>query len=231
MIPDLGVIIAAGGSSRRYGEKDKLTEILGAMPVFLHSIAEFSPLVAPGNLIVAARCCAIEEYKKLAAHYLPQVSVVWVPGGESRAESVCNALQALPLTSGVVAIHDAARPLATAELLTRLVNRARICGGAIAASKVVDSLKKVDGSGKIVCGVSRDNLYHAETPQVIDLKKYRLAYEKLTDYQMTDDAGIMLDSGFDVEVVPSEQWNMKLTSPEDLEKLHTVFTGEKNVEK
>ena len=228
MIPDLGVIIAAGGSSRRYGEKDKLTEILGTMPVFLHSIAEFSGLTAPGNLIVAARSGAIGEYKNLAARYLPGVPIVWVPGGESRAESVCNALQALPLRSGVVAIHDAARPLATAGLLTRLVNRARICGGAIAGSKVVDSLKLVDETGKIVHGVPRENLYHAETPQVFDLEKFRQAYKNLSDYQITDDAGIMKLSGFDVEIVLSEQWNMKLTSPEDLEKLHTVFSGEKH---
>ena len=55
MIPDLGVIIAAGGSSRRYGEKDKLTEMLGALPVLLHSVRNFAPLTAPGNLIIAAR--------------------------------------------------------------------------------------------------------------------------------------------------------------------------------
>ena len=44
MIPDLGVVIAAGGSSRRYGERDKLTELLGGLPVFLHSVRNFAPL-------------------------------------------------------------------------------------------------------------------------------------------------------------------------------------------
>jgi len=55
MISDLGVIIAASGSSQRYGVRDKLLEELGGMPVFLHSIVNFLPLTAPGNLVVAVR--------------------------------------------------------------------------------------------------------------------------------------------------------------------------------
>ena len=66
MIPDLGVIIAAGGSSQRYGERNKLLEMLGGLPVLLHSVRNFSPLVAPGNLIVAAGKECIAEYAALA---------------------------------------------------------------------------------------------------------------------------------------------------------------------
>ena len=224
MIPDLGVVIAAGGSSRRYGGRDKLTEMLAGLPVLLHSVREFAPLTAPGNLIVAADKDALESYSALAARYLPQVAVKFVPGGADRTGSVRNALAALPLSSGIVAIHDAARPLATAGLLERLVARARACGGAIAATPVVDSLKRADGSGVFIAEpVARDGLFQAETPQVFDLEKFRAAYMMLGENSPTDDAEVMRMAGFQVELVCSKQWNLKLTYPEDLEKLQGVI--------
>jgi 2-C-methyl-D-erythritol 4-phosphate cytidylyltransferase len=224
MIPDLGVIIAAGGSSRRYGEKDKLTEMLGALPVLLHSVRNFAPLTAPGNLIIAARKEALDEYAALAEKYLPEIVVSFVPGGENRTGSVRNALAALQLTSGVVAIHDAARPLASAELLERLVSRARACGGAIAATKVVDSLKLADENDCFISRpVPREHMFQAETPQVFDLEKFRQAYAVLGENAPTDDAEVMRLAGYQVELVASGQWNMKLTAPGDLEKLDKIF--------
>ena len=128
MIADLGVIIAAGGSSQRYGEKDKLLEELGGMPVFCCSIRSFLPLVAPGNMVVAVRREALDGYRRIADEFLPDNHIKWVAGGGNRVESVKNALAQLTLDTGLVAIHDAARPLATAELLERVAARARICG-------------------------------------------------------------------------------------------------------
>ena len=225
MIADLGVIVAAGGSSRRYGGRDKLLEMLGGLPVFLHSVRNFLPLVPPGNLVVAVRAGALAEYRALAERYLPGSGVRWVPGGENRAASVRSALAALEMDSGLVAVHDAARPLASAALLEKVAARARLCGGAIAASKVTDSLKLSDGRGMIAAPVSREMVYHAETPQVFDLKNYRAACAALRGEAPTDDAEIMRLAGFPVELVVSDQWNIKLTSPEDLEKLRQCFTG------
>ncbi|MBR2344523.1 MAG: 2-C-methyl-D-erythritol 4-phosphate cytidylyltransferase [Lentisphaeria bacterium] len=227
MIPDLGVIIAAGGSSQRYGEKDKLTEMLGSLPVLLHSVKNFSPLVAPGNLIVAARSEALDEYAALAAEYLPDIAVHFVAGGRNRTGSVRNALAALPLSCGIVAVHDAARPLAGGALLERLVCHARACGGAIAASAVVDSLKLADENGRFIAApVSRERMFQAETPQVFDLNSFRQAYSVLGDNAPTDDAEVMRLAGYQVELVKSGQWNMKLTSPEDLDKLKKFLEHE-----
>ncbi|MBQ4329296.1 MAG: 2-C-methyl-D-erythritol 4-phosphate cytidylyltransferase [Lentisphaeria bacterium] len=225
MIPDLGVIIAAGGSSQRYGEKDKLLEELAGLPVFLHSIRNFLPLTAPGNLIVAVRSGALAMYRNIAEKFLPQASVVWVAGGSDRVKSVTNALNALALQKGFVAIHDAARPLASAALLKKVLERARMSGGAIAANPVADSLKLADENGMIAAPVSRDRVFHAETPQIFDLEKYRAACRALNGVVPTDDAEIMRLSGFPVELVDSGQWNMKLTSPGDLEKLRMMLAG------
>ena len=228
MISDLGVIIAAGGSSQRYGEKDKLLEDLAGIPVFLHSIRAFLPVIAPGNMVIAVRKEALEEFRRLTDGFLPGNTIRWVSGGADRVESVKNALAALPLTSGLVAIHDAARPLATAQLLEKVAEYARRCGGAVAASKVVDSLKLADDTGLIVSPVARDRMFCAETPQVFDIEKYRIACDKLAGAVPTDDAEIMRLAGFPVVLVESGQWNCKLTAPEDLLKLRQLLRGVSN---
>ena len=229
MISDLGVIIAAGGSSQRYGEKDKLLENLGGMPVFCCSIRNFLPLISPGNMVVAVRRDALDSYRKRADEFLPGNRIKWVEGGKNRVESVTNALAKLPLQEGLVAIHDAARPLATAELLLKVAQRARICGGAIAASKVADSLKRAgENSMLISCPVDRELIYCAETPQIFDLKNYRSACAALNGEVPTDDAEIMRLAGFPVELVISGIWNIKLTSPEDLAKLRYCNPGYSN---
>ncbi|MBO5668214.1 MAG: 2-C-methyl-D-erythritol 4-phosphate cytidylyltransferase [Lentisphaeria bacterium] len=225
MISDLGVIIAASGSSQRYGVRDKLLEELGGMPVFLHSIINFLPLVSPGNLVVAVRPEALDEYRRIAGKFLPEADISWTAGGNTRVESVLNALTKLPLTAGLVAIHDAARPLATAQLLLKVAERAGVCGGAIAASKVTDSLKLADADGRISAPVARDAVWHAETPQVFDIEHYRRACSMLDGKSPTDDAEIMRLAGYPVELVESGMWNLKLTAPDDLVKLRQIFPG------
>lgn len=228
MIPDLGVIIAAGGSSQRYGEKDKLLEEIAGMPVFLRSICNFLPLTAPGNLIVAVRAGALDEYRSLAEKFLPDAEITWVAGGVNRVESVRNALAVLTLKKGMVAIHDAARPLATAKLLEKVLERARVVGGAIAAAPVADSLKRAFPDGLIASPISREMVFCAETPQIFDLEKYRIACAALNGVVPTDDAEIMRLSGYPVELVNSGQWNIKLTSPEDLEKIRWCLQENSN---
>ena len=227
MTCELWVIIAAGGSSRRYGERDNLLEMLGDLPVFLHSVKNFSAVCKAENMVVAVRPEALELYRKTAEKFLPELKVRFVPGGFDRSGSVRNALAALNCRSGVVAIHDAARPLASADLLLRVSRRAAVTGGAIAGVKVVDSLKLTDGKGNILNPVSRDDLYRAETPQVFDVVKLIDAYEKSGSESATDDAEIMRRAGYPVEVVDSEEFNLKLTANGDLEFLKIFYTAGK----
>ena len=227
IIDDLWVIIAAGGSSRRYGEQDKLLEMLGDLPVFLHSVRNFSAVCKAGNMVIAVRPEALEHYREVAEKFLPGTKLKFVAGGSDRSSSVRNALAALDCRSGVVAIHDAARPLASANLLARVSARAAVSGGAIAATKVVDSLKLTDGKGNILNPVSRDDLYRAETPQVFEVKKLISAYEKSGSGSATDDAEIMRRAGYPVEVVDSEEFNLKLTCSSDLEVLKIFYSAGK----
>ena len=130
-------------------------------------------------------------------------------------ESVRNALDAVQLDSGRVAIHDAARPLAERALLEKLLDDER---NVIAAQKVVDSIKLCDADGLITNEVDRTYLWRAETPQVFDIVEYRRAMEQ-APADATDDAMIMRSAGYDVYVVKEEKENFKLTTASDLPKL------------
>ena len=225
MLDDLWVIIAAGGSSRRYGERDKLLEMLGGLPVFLHSVKNFSTLCKAENMVVVVHPESLEKYRESAAYFLPELKINFIPGGSDRTGSVRNGLDFLPAKRGLVAVHDAARPLAGAELLERVARRAAVTGGAIAAVKVVDSLKLTGKDGMVISPVSRDDLYRAETPQIFDLELLRQAYDQCSLVSATDDAEIMRLAGFPVEVVETGAFNLKLTTAGDLDLLKLFYNA------
>ena len=223
----LSIIIAAGGSSRRYGSSDKLMEELDGLPVLFHAVRNMAPLALPGELVVVAAQEVLENYRQLAEKMQPAADVRFVPGGASRQESVANGLRALRAVKGLVAVHDGARPLATAALLEKVAQRALVTGGAIAAVPVVDSIKRA-GEGNIISApVDRSCLWRAETPQVFDIEKFRYAYSVLGNAEVTDDAEIMRLAGFPVELVDSAMHNMKLTAVSDLPQLRLLYAGVK----
>ena len=213
---NFAVIITGGGSSLRYGSKNKLLENLCGVPVFIHSIKNLSGFAEKENFILTVnqqdKALFEEELKK---HSLDDKITVIV-GGDSRVESVRNALNAVKLEQGKIAIHDAARPLAEKELLQKLFSDPR--NNVIAAQKVVDSIKLCDENGKIIQEIERTFLWRAETPQVFDIVQYRQAM-LTAPTDATDDASIMRNAGFNVFVVKEDKENLKLTTPDDLQKL------------
>ena len=213
---NFAVIITGAGSSLRYGSKNKLLENLCGVPVFIRSIKNLSGFAEKENFILTVNQNDKARFEdELKKHNLDN-SVTVVAGGSSRIESVRNALNAVKLEQGKIAIHDAARPLAEKELLQKLFSDPR--NNVIAAQKVVDSIKLCDENGKIIQEIERTFLWRAETPQVFDIVQYRQAM-LTAPTDATDDASIMRHAGFNVFVVKEDKENLKLTTPEDLQKL------------
>ena len=160
-IPGLGIIIVAGGSSSRYGQKNKLFENLGGLPVFLHSIKNFAPFAEKDSLILVVPQGQKNSFAEQIEKYLPQTKVKLVSGGSCRTESVKNGLAALPPGTQIAAIHDAARPLADGRLLLDLVNTVQTGNcGAIAAEKMIDSVCRTDSENEREVRGSRSCLLH-----------------------------------------------------------------------
>ena len=149
---------------------------LDGLPLFLHCVRRFLPAAAPGCLVVVHPRGGGDEFRLAAERFLPDAPIVWTAGGAFRCASVQAGLAAIPLREGIVAIHDAARPLASVSLLETLAEEARRSGGAIPGKPVTDTLKRSDGGGMIAGTVSREGLWRVETPQVFDLSRLRAAY-------------------------------------------------------
>jgi 2-C-methyl-D-erythritol 4-phosphate cytidylyltransferase len=141
-----------------------------------------------------------------------------VEGGDTRMRSVFNGLKALPESAEFAAVHDAARPFATAKLLLGCFDAARKHGGAVVARRVVDTLKRADTDGFVLDTVDREGLWAVETPQIFPRTELLDAYDKAfaANIAATDDAGVMEASKAPVFLFEHKGDNRKITFPEDL---------------
>jgi len=217
-IPDLGVVIAAGGTGTRFGGGNKLLADLVGKPVFLHCLEAFLPLCPHDRMALVIPAAARAAFQAELAQRLPGGAPQLVDGGDTRSESVRNGIQALPATVVWVTVHDAARPLATAEVLAAVLAAAREHGGAIAARRVTDTLKESDAGRRIVRTVDREPLWAVETPQVFRRDQLLAAYAQLPPATTvaTDDGAVMELAGHHPFLCEIRSPNPKITVPEDL---------------
>ncbi len=142
-----------------------------------------------------------------------------VAGGATRSASVRNGLAVVPADADVICVHDAVRPLATADLFRSVID-AVLDGadGAVPGVPVADTIKVVDRDGPHVTVAStppRESLVAVQTPQAFRAEILRAAHAG--GGEATDDATLVELAGGRVVVVPSEATNRKITDRDDLE--------------
>jgi 2-C-methyl-D-erythritol 4-phosphate cytidylyltransferase len=143
--------------------------------------------------------------------------VVAVPGGATRSRSVRAAIAALPAELDVIAVHDAARPLVTSEVVGACIDLALEGFGVVAGCPAVDTLKRVGPDGAVIDTPDRASLWHAQTPQAFPARVLRAAYADAT-VEGTDDAALVerTGSGTVVRMVDAGPSNLKVTRPLDV---------------
>ena len=207
-MPRFAVIIPAAGKSTRFGGTNKLLQPLGSSIVLLRSVEAFRQRDDVARVIVASGT-AISESKVIAC-----------PGGSSRAQSVLNALRAVPNDIEWIAVHDAARPLVSQRLIDRTFAAALEHGAAVPALPVQSTVKQARGPlpAKADRTIPRDTLWAMQTPQVMRRAALLDAFERcpIPLDQVTDDAQLLELAGHDVWLVPGEERNIKITTPIDL---------------
>jgi 2-C-methyl-D-erythritol 4-phosphate cytidylyltransferase len=191
-------IVVGGGSGRRFGTP-KQYETIGSERVIDRSVA-VARSVSDGVVVVVPPQDAVREGA--------------VAGGATRSDSVRAGLAAVPADATIVCVHDAARPLASAELYRRAI--AAVHDGADAAIPgipVTDTIKVV-ADGVVVSTPDRSALVAVQTPQAFRAGVLRAAHEAGGD--ATDDAALVEGLGGVVAVVAGEITNRKITVPDDL---------------
>jgi 2-C-methyl-D-erythritol 4-phosphate cytidylyltransferase len=217
----VGVVIPAAGLGERMGGVKKPWLTLLGEPLLLHTLRPF--LEHPD--VVAVRIALTPEDAAAPPAWLRQRDprIACVPGGASRTASVRAALAALPEVD-VVIVHDAARPLVTRAILDRCI--AAVTGGAVGAVAgwpASDTLKQVDGSGRVVATPDRRSIWHAQTPQAFPRTLLERAYAAWDGSDVTDDAALVEQAGGAVVMVEGAATNLKVTRPEDVAVAETLL--------
>ncbi len=219
------VVVVAAGSSTRMGGIDKVTAPIGGRPLLAWALDPFVAAGA-GRIVVVAAAARVDELRQ--SEWLPE-GVAIVAGGARRQASVAAGVAELERmgASGdrVVLVHDAARPAAGGELVTRVVTAAEEHGAAIPCVPIVETVKRVT-DGRIDGTVDRDGLWTAQTPQGVRLGILRAAWERFPPHGadvFTDEASLLEACTIPVHVVLGQPDNLKVTHSADLARAASIL--------
>lgn len=244
------VIIPAAGQSTRYGQADKLAQDLGGRTVLIRTVEAFAKREEVRSIIVAGPPQTFDEFRARYGPTLGFHGAQLVQGGaEHRWQTVRNALAAAPDDATHIAVHDAARPGVSKDVLDRVFAAAESLDAVIPVVPVNSTIKRVSGDVRsigqgedaiadLILGdagrvevkaraveqtVDRANLVEVQTPQVFKSELLRRAYAQANLEGVTDDAAVVERLGEAVYAVDGDVRNIKITTPADLHLIRAIL--------
>ncbi len=223
-MPRVGAIVAAAGTGSRLGRGSKALLRLNGKTTLARVLELFLALDEIDRIVVVGPPSRLETAEHEVASLQPRKPVIVRAGGESRQESVRAGLGPLGSDCEYVLVHDAARPLATAALVRRVLAAAMESGAAFPAISPRDAVKRVEGN-RLVESLDRSRVVLAQTPQGFAYELLARAHREAADAGLVgdDDAQLVAATGHLVTVVPGEPANIKVTTPEDLEVVEALI--------
>jgi 2-C-methyl-D-erythritol 4-phosphate cytidylyltransferase len=212
------ILVAAGKGVRMGAGVDKLFLEVAGRPVVAHTWQRFNDVKCIAEIVLVVRDGMQKSFAELAARFHLTKPFRIVAGGAERQDSVWNGLEALPVTAEIVAIHDAARPCASDELIGTTVQAAEETGAAVAAQPVTDTIKESADGRLIQRTLDRSKLWAVQTPQSFRVEVIRRALAEVRRRRLvfTDDTAACELIGQPVRLVSSIAPNPKVTVPGDL---------------
>jgi 2-C-methyl-D-erythritol 4-phosphate cytidylyltransferase len=216
-------LIVAGGSGSRMGSAvpKQFLDLVGK-PILRHTLEKFAAFSPDIQLILVLPESDFFRWKGI--NWLPtEQTVKLIPGGATRFQSVKNGLQAVS-GDGLVAIHDAVRPLVSVDVIRRTFEAAAAFGSGVAAVPAKDSVRQILENDKTVA-LDRSSLRLVQTPQTFQIRLIKKAFEQPESPLFTDDASVVEAAGFPVHLVEGSYENLKITTPEDLRVAEALLNG------
>jgi 2-C-methyl-D-erythritol 4-phosphate cytidylyltransferase len=219
----IGAIVAAAGLGTRLGRGAKALVELNGRTALARAVELCLTLDEITRVVVVGPPSRMELAEREVAALQPRKPIVIRPGGDTRQQSVRVGLKALEGCDYVL-VHDAARPMASAALVRRVIAAAIQTGAAFPGLPPRDAVKRVEG-GRLVESLDRSRLVLAQTPQGFRYALLERAHYEAADAGLVgdDDAQLVAAVGHDVAVVPGEPTNVKLTTLADLELLEALL--------
>jgi 2-C-methyl-D-erythritol 4-phosphate cytidylyltransferase len=213
---NLAFVCVGAGRGVRFGG-DKLVEKLGRRTVLETAIVALQRAEPTALTVVVVENSKVESWRDFLSPEFPQVRVVG--GGDRRQDSVrAGVLFAAQAGAEVVAVHDAVRPLVDEADVRAVIAALSGASGAILTSRIVDTVKRVDGDDTVVDTIPRERLRFALTPQVFRVSTLMEVWERsdLTR-TWTDEAALLEAAGLRVRAVLARHPNPKVTTGADLQ--------------
>ncbi|MCY7350008.1 MAG: 2-C-methyl-D-erythritol 4-phosphate cytidylyltransferase [Cytophagaceae bacterium] len=212
-------IIVAGGSGNRMGSAvPKQFLQLAGKPILVHTIEKFLAYSADVQIILVLPQADFPRWTTLKSDYSFihsfTHSIIETEGGATRFQSVRNGLACVE-GNGLVAIHDAVRPLVSVEIIGRSFAAAAQHGSGIVAVSAKDSIRQVLGRDKTIA-LDRSTLRLVQTPQTFRVDLIKKAFEQPESPLFTDDASVAEAAGFPIHLVEGAYENIKITTSGDL---------------
>ncbi len=220
-------IIVAGGKGERLGGKiPKQFQYLRGKTVIEHTIDHFEKCELIDEIVVVINPIFIETMYDIRKNNRWKKVTKIVSGGETRQESVKNGLVSISENSGKVLIHDGVRPLISADLIRKLIEKLSSEKAVIPIIFPRDSMVKIDNS-TVEEFVKRDSFAQIQTPQGFNLKVIKKAHDlawKEGRRDFTDDSSMITHYNLGrISVVEGDYYNIKITYPGDLELINCIM--------
>ena len=235
----VAVILPAAGLGTRMGKhaaektgtSRKQFMLLDGSPILMHTVRKFAASDRVSQIIVAVRPDDQDWVGEMVSAEFPGPRVRVVAGGDSRQDSVQNALKEVEEGTDLVAVHDAVRPFIHLETIHNVFDEAAETGAAIVAVPAVDTVKQViRGTSKvrIRATLPREKLVMAQTPQVFrhDLLVRAFQMARTDGFVGTDESSLVERLDVEVTVVPGTDRNIKITKPGDMDLAHLFLRDE-----
>jgi 2-C-methyl-D-erythritol 4-phosphate cytidylyltransferase len=232
ILPAAGLGTRMGKSTaERVGTSRKQFMLLEGSPILIHTVRKFLASDRVGEIVVAVRGEDREWVAEMLAQEFAGGRVRVVEGGDSRHESVENALRSLGPGYELVAVHDAVRPFIDLETIHKVFDAAAETGAAIVGVPAVDTIKQVIRGTthvKIRATLPREKLVMAQTPQVFRYEVLKRAFEEARKdgFVGTDESSMVERLDVEVSVVPGSDRNIKITKPTDMDLAHLFLREE-----
>lgn len=208
------IIVAAGSGSRFGASLPKQYCLLDGKPVLMHTIDNMRNALPDSHIMLVLNKDFVDYWDDLCKEYSFKSPMI-VVGGETRWQSVKNAVNLIPAEAKVISVHDGARPFVNKAMVERLISALDIAPGAIPVVAVTDSLRYIEEDKSIP--VDRSRYKAVQTPQMFHATKLIEAYSLPFDETFTDDASVMAALGYDVTLVEGDTYNIKITHPLDID--------------
>jgi len=224
----IAIILAAGDSERMRGINKIFYRIKGK-PLIFYTIEAFEKHPQVNGIILVRRKSDSKKFSHIIKKYGFKKIKLVVKGGKERQDSAFNGLKAaekLGAKSGdLILFHNSANPLVSQKEISDVIRAAKKYNVALVAQPTRDTIKERDKNGFVVRTISRERIFLAQTPQVIEYTLAKRAFEKALaeKFYGTDDVSLVEKLGVKPKIVPANSKNIKVTYPEDLKFVENLL--------